>query len=29
MKRAMELTGGLSGEKTRWRDEGESLDKAV
>lgn len=29
MKRALELTGGLSGEKSRWRDSGEKLHQQV
>jgi dynein heavy chain len=29
MKRALELTGGLSGEKTRWRESSERLKHLV
>ena len=29
MRRALDLTGGLSGEKTRWRDEADSLKLAI
>ena len=29
MRRALDLTGGLSGEKTRWRDEAELLKLAI
>lgn len=29
MKRALDLTGGLSGEKMRWRESGEKLNQQV